>query len=131
MHYPGLSDFAQREIADRQHLGGDGGIVSFEVVGGYDAALLLLRSLRLATLAENVGAVETLVTHSASMTHADVPRDQRLEAGVTDGLIRLSVGLEDVGDILADLEQALEQIERPVAATAARGKEAAQWAGVN
>lgn len=131
VHYPGLSDFAQRGIADRQHLGGDGGIVSFEVVGGYEAALDVLKSLRLATLAENVGAVETLVTHSASMTHADVPREQRLEAGVTDGLIRLSVGLEDVGDILADLEQALEQIARPEAVAAARGEEAAQWAGVN
>ncbi len=127
--YPGLIDFEQRELADRQHLGGDGGIVSFEVVGGYESALGVLKRLRLATLAENVGAVETLVTHSASMTHADVPREQRIEAGVTDGLIRLSVGLEDVGDIIADLDQALDS--GTIREGSAPEQEVAQWASVN
>mgnify|MGYP002481125010 FL=1 len=74
-----------------------------------EAGIRLMNSVRLCTLAENLGAVETIITHPASMTHADVPREQRATAGITDGLVRLSVGLEDVKDLIADLEQALKK----------------------
>ncbi|CAG0991395.1 cystathionine gamma-lyase [Phycisphaerales bacterium] len=110
VHYPGLPDHPQHELALRQHVGGEfhGGVVSFEVAGGYDAARRLLANLRLCSLVEHVGSVETLVTHSASMTHADVPREHRLRVGITDGLVRISVGLEDPADVIADLEQGLD-----------------------
>lgn len=114
VYYPGLASFAQVDLAHRQHaLEGSGqalhgGIVSFEVRGGYESGVRVLNGVRLATLAENLGSVETLVTHSASMTHADVPTEQRRAAGISDGLIRLSVGLEDPIDIIADLDQALD-----------------------
>lgn len=112
VNFPGLPDHPQRELARRQHIGDlHGGVVSFEVEGvggGYDAARRLLANLRLCSLVEHVGSVETLVTHSASMTHADVPREHRLRVGITDGLVRISVGLEDPADVIADLEQALD-----------------------
>lgn len=107
VHYPGLAGHPQRALAERQHAGIHGGVVSFEVEGGYDAARRLLASLKLCSLVEHVGSVETLATHSASMTHADVPREQRLRAGITDGLVRISVGLEEPEDIIADLRQGL------------------------
>lgn len=105
--YPGLEDFPQRELALRQQKDG-GGLIAFELEGGLEAGRKFLAGLRLCSLAENLGAVETLVTHSASMTHADVPREQRLAAGIADGLIRLSVGLEDVEDLIEDIQQALQ-----------------------
>lgn len=108
IHYPGLEDFPQKELASRQHLGGHGGVVSFELEGGYEAARRFLRNVRLCTLVEHIGSVETLLTHPASMTHADVPRDQLAAAGLTPGLLRLSVGLEDPQDILADLFSAID-----------------------
>jgi cystathionine beta-lyase/cystathionine gamma-synthase len=83
-------------------------MLSFEVVGGVDAGVRLMNSVKLVSLAENLGAVESLITHPASMTHADVPPEQRESAGITDGLVRLSVGLEDPGDIIADLAEALD-----------------------
>lgn len=108
VHYPGLASFPQRDLADAQHIDGQhGGIVTFEVHGGVEAGKATINALELCLLAENLGAVETLVTHSATMTHADVPRERRLAVGITDGLIRISVGLEDPRDIIADLEQAL------------------------
>ncbi len=108
VYYPGLEDFPQRAIADRQHIGGlHGGVISFEIKGGTPAGVRLLNSVRLCRLVEHVGSVETLITHPASMTHADVPREQRERVGLTDGLVRLSVGLEDPADIIADLEQAI------------------------
>lgn len=106
--YPGLSDFPQRELAESQHLGLHGGVVAFELEGGLDAGRVLLGSLTLCRLVEHVGSVETLVTHPASMTHADVPRAQRERFGLTDGLVRLSVGLEEPSDIIADLAVAIE-----------------------
>lgn len=105
--YPGLADFPQKQLADAQHLGAHGGVVAFELEGGIEAGRILLRELRLCRLVEHVGSVETLVTHPATMTHADVPREQRERFGLTDGLVRLSVGLEDTADILADLGQAI------------------------
>lgn len=105
--YPGLPDHPQRDLADRQHLGLHGGVVTFEIAGGTPAGIALLNSVRLCRLVEHVGSVETLITHPASMTHADVPREQRERVGLTDGLVRLSVGLEDPEEVIADLEQAI------------------------
>ena len=114
--YPGLPSFPQHELAVRQQRR-HGGILAFEVEGGLAAGTALMNAVRLCALAENLGAVETLVTHPASMTHGDVPREQRERAGVTDGLVRLSVGLEEPADIIADLAQAID------AATAVAPKE--------
>ena len=104
--YPGLESFPQFELARRQQTTG-GALIAFEVEGGVKAGISLMNSVRLCALAENLGAAETLITHPASMTHADVPLDQRQAAGITDGLVRLSVGLEDPLDLIRDLEQAL------------------------
>ena len=112
VHYPGLDDFQQRELADRQHLAGHGNVVSFELAGGYDRAIEFVKHLRLCRLVEHVGSVETLVTHSASMTHADVPAAERRAAGISDGLLRLSIGIEEVQDIIDDLDQALTRSTR-------------------
>lgn len=136
--YPGLSEFDQHELALRQNQAqlpakrgvknADsemffGGIVAFEVAsgggGGVDSGVTVMNNVQLCTLAENLGSAETLITHPVSMTHGDVPREQRERTGITDGLIRLSVGLEDPADIIADLEQALEQVAvRPTTRTA-------------
>ena len=105
--YPGLNSFPQFALAQRQQTSG-GGLVAFEVKGGVKAGIRLMNSVRLCALAENLGAAETIITHPASMTHADVPRAQREAAGMTDGLVRLSVGLEDWRDLNRDLEQALK-----------------------
>jgi cystathionine beta-lyase/cystathionine gamma-synthase len=104
--YPGLESFPQFELAKRQQSSG-GALIAFEVEGAVQAGIRLMNSVRLCALAENLGAAETLITHPASMTHADVPTDQRAAAGITDGLVRLSVGLENVEDLIADLDQAL------------------------
>jgi cystathionine beta-lyase/cystathionine gamma-synthase len=106
VYYPGLASFPQRELAERQHVS-HGGMLAFEIKAGADAAITLMNSVKLCSLAENLGAVETLITHPVSMTHSDVPVEKRREIGITDGLIRLSVGLEAPEDIIADLEQAL------------------------
>jgi cystathionine beta-lyase/cystathionine gamma-synthase len=84
-----------------------GAMVAFEVKGGVEAGTRLMNSVRLCALAENLGAAETLITHPASMTHADVPPRQREAAGITDGLVRLSVGLESPIDLVRDLDRAL------------------------
>jgi cystathionine beta-lyase/cystathionine gamma-synthase len=82
----------------------------FEVKGGVRAGKKLMDSVKLCTLAENLGSVETLITHPVTMTHADVEEAERKRVGITDGLVRLSVGLEDVEDLIADLRVALEKI---------------------
>lgn len=110
--YPGLDSFPQRELAHRQHAA-HGGILAFEVHGGAEAGVAVMNAVRLCSLAENLGAVETLITHPASMTHADIPPAQREALGIREGLIRLSVGLEDPADIIADLEQGLAETGRP------------------
>ncbi len=104
--YPDLESFAQYELAQTQQDSG-GGVLAFDLHGGEQAGVTLMNNVKLISLAENLGAVESLITHPASMTHADVPSTQRAATGVTDGLIRLSVGLEHTDDIIADLEQAL------------------------
>ena len=104
VHYP---TFADPELAARQHFGLHGNVLSFELAGGYEQACDVLRCVRLCALVEHVGSVETLLTHSASMTHAGVSPDARRAAGVSDALLRLSVGLEDPRDVIADLDRAL------------------------
>jgi cystathionine beta-lyase/cystathionine gamma-synthase len=104
--YPGLPDFPQYELAQRQQKSG-GAMIAFEVQGGVKAGISVMNSVRLCALAENLGAAETIITHPASMTHADVPPEQRSVAGISDGLVRLSVGLEDANDLIADLDHAL------------------------
>lgn len=104
--YPGLESFPQSGLARRQQAAG-GALIAFEVDGGAEAGVRLMNSVRLCSLAENLGAAETLITHPVSMTHGSVPPEQRAAAGITDGLVRLSVGLEDPDDLIADLEQAL------------------------
>jgi cystathionine beta-lyase/cystathionine gamma-synthase len=103
--YPGLDSFPQRELAGRQQLV-NGGMISFELKGGTEVGIAVMNSVKLCSLAENLGAAETLITHPVSMTHADVPAADREAAGITEGLVRLSVGLEDPEDIIADLDRA-------------------------
>jgi len=104
--YPGLDSFPQRKLALRQHRAG-GALLAFEVEGGTEAGIRVLNSTRLCALAENLGSAETLITHPASMTHAAVPAEQRRATGITDGLVRLSVGLENPDDLIDDLRRAL------------------------
>ena len=106
VYYPGLESNPGHALARRQMSGYYGGVVSFEVSSG-DAARSFLERLRVFTLAESLGAVESLAESPAMMTHASIPEETRTRVGVSDGLLRLSVGIEDVDDLLADLEQAL------------------------
>jgi methionine-gamma-lyase len=87
---------------------GFGSMISFEMRGGLDAGRRLMDGVRLATLAVSLGGVETLIEHPASMTHAGIPQQERETAGISDGLVRLSVGIEDVDDLIQDLRQALD-----------------------
>lgn len=106
--YPGLKSHPQFELA-KQQMNGTGSMISFGVKGGLEAGRKLMDSVHLATLAVSLGGVETLIQHPASMTHAAVSKEDKLKAGITDDLVRLSVGIEDVNDIIADLNQALEK----------------------
>jgi cystathionine beta-lyase/cystathionine gamma-synthase len=105
VYYPGLQSHPQFEIASRQQKG-FGGMVAFET-GSLENAKKVLENVKLCTLAESLGGVESLISHPASMTHASVPIEKRQQLGITDGLVRVSVGIEDVEDIIADLDQAL------------------------
>ena len=105
--YPGLESHPQYELAKAQ-MTGFGSMISFGVRGGLEAGRKLMDNVHLATLAVSLGGVETLIQHPASMTHAAVSKEDKLKAGITDDLVRLSVGIEDVRDIIADLSQALE-----------------------
>ncbi len=109
VYYPGLKSHPQHELARRQ-MTGFGGMISFET-GSLDNARRVLEGVRLCTLGESLGGVETLISHPATMTHASVPQSERERLGITDGLVRISVGIEDVEDLLADLDQALEQMD--------------------
>ncbi|MDR7481649.1 MAG: aminotransferase class I/II-fold pyridoxal phosphate-dependent enzyme [Armatimonadota bacterium] len=106
VNYPGLSTHPQHAVAVRQ-MRGFGGMLSFEVQGGFDAGVRTCEALRTCLLAVSLGGPETLVTHPASTSSAGIPAEDRRRAGIGDGLIRVSVGLEDVGDLIADFEQAL------------------------
>jgi cystathionine beta-lyase/cystathionine gamma-synthase len=107
IHYPGLPDHPQHALAGRQ-MKGFGGMLAFEL-GSLAAAAAFLKHVRLCALAESLGGVETIITHPATMTHASVPEEQRLAIGVTDGLVRISVGLEDPEDLIADLDNAFRK----------------------
>ena len=109
VRYPGLPSFPQYELASSQ-ASGYGAMLWFEVKGGLTAGKVLMDNIKLWSLAENLGSVESLVTHSVTMTHADMPREERLAAGITDGLVRLSAGLESADDLIADLKQALDSL---------------------
>jgi len=104
--YPGLKSHPQYELAKKQ-MSGPGSMISFEVKGGLKAGKTLMDNVHLALLAVSLGGVETLIQHPASMTHSKIPKEQREEAHITDGLVRFAVGIEDVEDIIADLDQAL------------------------
>ena len=104
--YPGLPSHPQHGIAKAQ-MSGFSGIISFELEGGIAAGTAVMNNVELMGLAESLGAVESMITHPATMTHAEVPDEERRARGLSDGLVRLSVGIEDVDDILADLDQAL------------------------
>jgi cystathionine gamma-lyase len=108
VYYPGLPTYPGHALA-RQQMRDFGGIVTMELHGGVERAMRFLSSTRLFTLAESLGGVESLVCHPATMTHASVPPEERARIGITDALIRLSVGVEDVEDLLDDLEQAIEK----------------------
>ncbi len=108
VNYPGLESHPQAELA-RKQMRGPGSMLCFGLKGGFEAGRRFINSVRLCTLAVSLGGIETLIQHPASMTHAAVPREEREEAGITDDLIRLSVGCEDYADLEADLNQALEK----------------------
>ncbi|GIU81408.1 MAG: cystathionine gamma-synthase [Pyrinomonadaceae bacterium] len=108
VYYPGLPSHPQHELAKKQQKG-FGGMIAFET-GSLENARTVLESVRLCTLAESLGGVETLISHPATMTHASVPKERREKLGITDGLVRISVGIEDVEDIIEDLEQALSKL---------------------
>lgn len=105
VYYPGLASHPQHELAKRQQKG-FGGMIAFET-GSLENAKKVLESVKVCTLAESLGGVESLISHPATMTHASVPLEKRNSLGITDGLVRISVGIEDVEDIISDLDQAL------------------------
>lgn len=108
VYYPGLESHPGYEIAKKQ-MKDFGAMISFELKGGFEAGKTLLNNLKLCSLAVSLGDTETLIQHPASMTHSPYTKEEREAAGITDGLVRLSVGLENVEDIIADLEQGLEK----------------------
>ena len=108
VYYPGLPSHPQHALAARQ-MKGFGGMLSFDV-GSLERARLVLNSVRLMALAESLGGVETLISHPATMTHASVPPERRAAIGITDGLVRISAGIEDIADLTADLAQALDRV---------------------
>ena len=109
VYYPGLENSPNHDIAKKQMIGGFGGMVSFTFKSGAKAdAIKMLEKVKVFTLAESLGGVESLANHPALMTHASIPEEKRKEIGITDDLVRLSVGVEDISDLLADLEQAFQ-----------------------
>ena len=105
VHYPGLKSHPQYELAASQ-MDGFGGMISIEL-GSLENAMAFTKKIKLFVLAESLGGVESLVCHPVSMTHGSVPVEQREKLGITEGLVRLSVGIEDVDDLIADLDEAL------------------------
>ncbi len=109
IRYPGLKSHPQYELAQTQ-MKGPGAMLSFEVKGGFEAGKVMMDSVELALLAVSLGGIETLIQHPASMTHSKISREAKIKAGITDGLVRLSVGIEDAEDIIQDLDQALQKV---------------------
>lgn len=108
VRYPGLPSHPQYELASRQ-MKGPGAMISFELKGGYQAGKIMINQVKLCLLAVSLGGVESLIQHPASMTHSKMDAQSRLKAGISNGLVRLSVGIEEVGDIINDLKQALDK----------------------
>ena len=108
--YPGLKSFKYYDLAKKQ-MKLPGAMISFELKGGIEAGRTLMNSVKLCTLAVSLGDAETLIQHPATMTHSPYSKEEREAAGITDGMVRLSVGLENADDIIADLKQALGQIK--------------------
>jgi methionine-gamma-lyase len=111
LKYPGLKSHPNYETGLKQH-SAPGGLIKFEVEGGIEAGKILMNSVKLCTLAVSLGGVETLIQHPASMTHFSMGKEARLAGGITDGLVRLSVGIENVDDLIADLDHALEKVKK-------------------
>jgi methionine-gamma-lyase len=109
--YPGLKSHPQYELGLKQH-NGHGGMITFEMAGGYEAGQILMNSVKLCQLAVSLGGVETLIQHPASMTHFSMGKTARALGGITEGLVRFSVGIENVNDIISDLEQALQKVKK-------------------
>jgi methionine-gamma-lyase len=107
VNYPGLESHPRHQLVKRQ-MKNSGGMLSFELEGGLDAGFALMKRIRFCTLTATLGTADTLIQHPASTSHVQVPREQRLASGITDGLIRMSVGLEDVDDVISDLAQAMD-----------------------
>jgi methionine-gamma-lyase len=108
VHYPGLESAPHHELARRQMPDGFGGMIAFELAGGFEAGVRFMDALGLVTIAVSLGDAETLVQHPASMTHSPYTPEERAAHGIGEGLVRLSVGLESIGDIEADIGQALD-----------------------
>jgi len=108
VRYPGLKSFPQYDVAAKQH-SAPGGMISFELKGGLESGRVLMNSVEICQLAVSLGGVETLIQHPASMTHLSMGKEARESAGITDGLVRLSIGIENVKDILIDLEKSLDK----------------------
>jgi methionine-gamma-lyase len=115
VYFPGLESFAQHDLAKRQ-MAKPGAMIAFELKGGLEAGRTMMNRLQMIGRAVSLGDAETLIQHPATMTHSTYTPEERAEHGITDGMIRLSVGLEDLDDILADLDQALPAIEMTAAA---------------
>ena len=107
--YPGLPSHPMYQVAKEQ-MSGFSGMISFELTGGISAGKTLMNSVQLAQIAESLGSVETMIAHPATMTHTAIPKGERLATGLTDGLVRISVGIENLNDIIHDLEMALEKV---------------------
>jgi methionine-gamma-lyase len=115
--FPGLKSHPQYELGQKQHKGA-GGMITFELEGGIEAGKVLMNSVKLCQLAVSLGGVESLIQHPASMTHFSMGKEAREAAGISDGLVRLSVGIENVDDLIADLDQALNKVKKSEAARA-------------
>ncbi|MDR3667445.1 MAG: aminotransferase class I/II-fold pyridoxal phosphate-dependent enzyme [Ignavibacteriaceae bacterium] len=109
--YPGLKSHPQYNLGLKQH-NGHGGMITFEMAGGFEAGQILMNSVKLCQLAVSLGGVETLIQHPASMTHFSMGKEARAAGGITEGLVRFSIGIENVNDIIKDLEQALQRVEK-------------------
>ena len=107
--YPGLKSHPQYDLAEAQ-MDGPGAMISFELKGGIQAGKTMMNNVELALLAVSLGGIETLIQHPASMTHSKLSAEARENAGITDGLVRLSVGIEDLDDIISDMNHALSKV---------------------
>ena len=109
VNYLGLESHPDHTLAKEQ-MQGYTGMLSFEINGGLEAGMSFMRAIQFCTLTASLGTADTLVTHPASTSHSNVPKEQRLQFGITDGLIRMSVGMENIEDIIGDIQQALDKL---------------------